>query len=154
MSACSTAPENGDLGVTGAQVIAPQQPALSVLALRMHALDADRMPPLVSVVRDDNGIALIEAWIASPDVCIEYPDGDADGVGDNIDNCALVMNADQQDLDQDGVGDRCDNCLHTANAGQRDADGDGIGNACDLSPRNVAPRREDPGAVRRAPPLN
>ncbi len=37
-----------------------------------------------------------------------WPDTDDDGVIDNIDNCPLVANADQDDTDEDGVGDICD----------------------------------------------
>ncbi|MBT8143520.1 MAG: S8 family serine peptidase, partial [Gammaproteobacteria bacterium] len=35
-------------------------------------------------------------------------DTDADGVGDNIDNCTAVANPDQVDVDQDGFGNACD----------------------------------------------
>ncbi len=46
------------------------------------------------------------------------PDADADGVGDAIDNCPTVANADQSDLDGDGIGDACDNCVAIANPAQ------------------------------------
>jgi hypothetical protein len=35
-------------------------------------------------------------------------DSDDDGLGDNIDNCTLIGNADQRDTDEDGYGNRCD----------------------------------------------
>src|SRR4030095_9717773 len=35
------------------------------------------------------------------------------------------------DTDADGIGDRLDNCTLIANADQRDTNGDGYGNACD-----------------------
>jgi len=75
------------------------------------------------------------------------PDGDGDGVLDQIDVCPTVPD-NQADLDGDGVGDACDNCLNVANprvapdfltlnpwatltGGQRDDDHDGFGNKCD-----------------------
>lgn len=36
------------------------------------------------------------------------PDGDGDGVPDDVDNCPEVANADQWDTDQDGEGDACE----------------------------------------------
>jgi cysteine-rich repeat protein len=35
------------------------------------------------------------------------------------------------DLDADGVGDQCDNCQAVSNPGQEDADGDDVGTVCD-----------------------
>lgn len=78
-------------------------------------------------------------------------DTDADGVPDEIDNCPLTPNPDQDDADGDGLGDVCDdfptdpandidgdlvsgdidNCPLTPNPDQLDLDGDGAGDACD-----------------------
>jgi hypothetical protein len=66
---CGAMPSQGDLGVTGARVIAPGQPAQSVLSLRMHALDGNRMPPLASSLEDTAGTALIDQWIRSTAAC-------------------------------------------------------------------------------------
>jgi hypothetical protein len=74
-------------------------------------------------------------------------DNDGDDVGDDTDNCALVMNPGQSDGDGDGVGDACDDddadgdgfpdrldtCPSTRDD-QRDSDGDGVGDACDNCP--------------------
>ena len=57
-------------------------------------------------------------------------DTDGDGVCDDVDNCPLTPNPNQEDLDGDGVGDACDNCPDVANPDQLDSDGDGIGDAC------------------------
>lgn len=46
-------------------------------------------------------------------------------------NCPLVYNPGQSDTDADGFGDDCDNCLNDANPTQSDADGDGAGDVCD-----------------------
>ena len=67
---CNVAPQAGELGVAGAKVLAPGDPAKSVLALRMHALDTSRMPTLASRVVDDAGVAAVEEWIRSlPPAC-------------------------------------------------------------------------------------
>lgn len=60
-------------------------------------------------------------------------DGDADGVVDDVDNCATVANPTQHDEDGDGRGDVCDGCPHLAAATVVDGDGDGVEDACDPS---------------------
>jgi len=77
------------------------------------------------------------------------PDSDGDGVGDDVDNCLLVSNADQRDTNGDGFGNICDTDLNNdciANpidlglfklvffASNADADfnGDGVVNPIDL----------------------
>lgn len=77
--------------------------------------------------------------VSSPD-----PDGDYDGLDQDVDNCPFAYNPDQADADNDGQGDVCDNdsdndgvdndsdnCPSYSNADQADADNDGIGDACD-----------------------
>ncbi|HEX8706475.1 MAG TPA: PQQ-dependent sugar dehydrogenase [Myxococcaceae bacterium] len=68
-SFCGTTPQQGSLGVTDARLLAPGAPARSVLSLRMHALDANRMPPLASRVKDTEGVGLVDAWISSLTAC-------------------------------------------------------------------------------------
>ena len=67
--ACNATPLDGDLGHTGAKVIAPGMPDLSVASLRPKALDAYRMPPLASHAVDAAGTALLDAWISSLTSC-------------------------------------------------------------------------------------
>ena len=59
--------------------------------------------------------------------CIDQDD-DGDGVGDETDNCPLVVNPDQTDSDLDGKGDACD----------EDMDGDGFPNLVDCDPLDPA----------------
>ncbi len=79
------------------------------------------------------------------------PDGDSDGIPDDIDNCTLVANADQRDTNNDGYGNACDPDLNndgivnfsdialwvpffnTAASGDEDFNGDGAVNFGDYS---------------------
>ena len=53
-------------------------------------------------------------------------DIDMDGIGDSMDNCPGLANADQVDLDGDGYGDLCDS----------DIDGDLVNNSADVFPED------------------
>jgi uncharacterized repeat protein (TIGR03806 family) len=68
-SFCDKAPEQGSLGVTNARLLAPGDPGRSLLSLRMHALDANRMPPLASRGEDTVGLGVVDAWISSLTAC-------------------------------------------------------------------------------------
>jgi len=84
-------------------------------------------------------------------------DSDLDEIGDDNDNCPLVVNPQQIDSDLDGLGDACDpcvnspdnidldedivcddvdNCQDVYNPGQIDTDSDGIGDMCDSCPND------------------
>jgi parallel beta-helix repeat protein len=56
-------------------------------------------------------------------------DVDDDGIGDECDNCLLVVNSNQIDSDQDGVGDRCD--VYAGIDDNKDSDGDGVPDGLD-----------------------
>lgn len=68
---CNVDPQGGDLGITGAKLVLPGDPARSTLAARMRSLDPmTRMPQLGTRVVDDAGVAAVEAWIRSlPAAC-------------------------------------------------------------------------------------
>ncbi|HZL93662.1 MAG TPA: hypothetical protein VFB99_08460, partial [Vicinamibacterales bacterium] len=68
-NACEALPQQGDLGVADARVIASGAPERSVLLARMERRDAQGMPPLASSVVDAAGVSLIRDWIASLTTC-------------------------------------------------------------------------------------
>ncbi len=69
MGVCNVAPQHGTLGRSDAKLLAPGSPAQSLLSVRMHALDAYRMPPLGSAVVDPVGTQVIGGWITSLTGC-------------------------------------------------------------------------------------
>jgi uncharacterized repeat protein (TIGR03806 family) len=69
MNACGVAPSSGDLGVAGALLFAPGAPGMSVMSLRMHAIDVNRMPPLATRVVDSQGTAIVDQWISGTAAC-------------------------------------------------------------------------------------
>ncbi|MFO0636061.1 MAG: PQQ-dependent sugar dehydrogenase [Nannocystaceae bacterium] len=62
-------PRAGELDLDGALVITPGDPARSVLSQRLRATGDARMPPLGSVRIDEQGAALVDAWIESLATC-------------------------------------------------------------------------------------
>jgi hypothetical protein len=70
---------------------------------------------------NDGVIDINDAFPADP---AEWLDTDADGVGDNGDNCPDISNSEQTNLDGDAFGDACDD----------DRDGDGRANTNDAFP--------------------
>jgi mono/diheme cytochrome c family protein len=58
-------PTQGDLDISGAQIVKPGSPDLSILLSRISVLDATRMPNVSSHVVDERGVDLISAWIKS-----------------------------------------------------------------------------------------
>ena len=66
---CNASPNAGDLGIAGAKIVAPGDPAHSLLSVRPKTLGAGRMPPLASHVVDGSGTATIDAWITGLTSC-------------------------------------------------------------------------------------
>lgn len=69
-AACDVPPQQGDLGVAGARLIAPGDPQRSTLYLRMATTDpATRMPNVATRLVDPEGTALVRRWIAELTGC-------------------------------------------------------------------------------------
>lgn len=66
---CDVNPRAGDLDIAGARLVAPGDPARSIVSARMHTLGSTRMPGLASSVVDADGVALVDAWIAGLGAC-------------------------------------------------------------------------------------
>jgi hypothetical protein len=58
-------PQQGDLGIADARIIAPGEPARSLFVTRMKKLGLGRMPHVASNVVDEEGAKLMEEWIRS-----------------------------------------------------------------------------------------
>jgi uncharacterized repeat protein (TIGR03806 family) len=108
MNICNVAPGQGDMGVPGAQMLAPGDPSSSVISLRMHTLTSDRMPPLGTAIVDAAGVGVIDTWIAGANVCQFFTDSDDDGIDDDWeqDNFGNLITATAtSDNDMDGFSD-------------------------------------------------
>jgi uncharacterized repeat protein (TIGR03806 family) len=68
-NACDAPPQQGDLGVGSARIVAPGSPARSVLLERIRRLDTYRMPPIGSTVVDGAGVQLLTEWITQLPGC-------------------------------------------------------------------------------------
>jgi uncharacterized repeat protein (TIGR03806 family) len=69
-NSCDVVPQSGDLGLgAGARIIAPGDPAASVLLERMDRRDASAMPPLGSNRVDTDGVSLLGDWIQALASC-------------------------------------------------------------------------------------
>jgi len=75
---CNAATQDGDLGIAGAKLLAPGDPARSLLSVRPHALDAKRMPPVATRVVDTVGTGVIDQWITSITSCPATIDAGSD----------------------------------------------------------------------------
>ncbi len=121
MGICDVAPGLGDLGVPGAKLLLPGDPARSVLSLRAHRVGPGQMPPLARAQVDLLGLLRLDGWIRSWPSC-SGPDSDQDDVVDGADNCPQDANPAQADADLDGIGNACE---RACNDGE-DNDGDGL----------------------------
>ncbi len=66
---CNAVPEHGTLGLDAPLLVDPGLPGNSVLSLRMHATDANRMPAYATELVDGEGTAVVDAWIAAMAAC-------------------------------------------------------------------------------------
>ncbi|MBS2016701.1 MAG: PQQ-dependent sugar dehydrogenase [Deltaproteobacteria bacterium] len=60
---CNVASGVEDIGVPGAKIVVPGKPEQSLVSVRMHATDGNRMPPLGTRLVDERGAKLIDDWI-------------------------------------------------------------------------------------------
>jgi hypothetical protein len=63
------APTTGDFGIPNARIVAPGDPAASVLSNRIGRRDGYQMPPLASTVVDTVGKGVVDDWITSLSSC-------------------------------------------------------------------------------------
>jgi uncharacterized repeat protein (TIGR03806 family) len=66
---CNVMPQSGDLGIANARLVAPGDPARSILLQRVTRRDAHGMPPLGSSLADAAGAALLRDWIIATPAC-------------------------------------------------------------------------------------
>lgn len=66
---CDVEPSIDDLGIANARIIAPSNADASVLLVRMERLDEHRMPPLASLMVDQNATSLVRDWINGRSNC-------------------------------------------------------------------------------------
>lgn len=69
MNICDVEPQAGNLNINSAQIVAPGDPARSVLLQRINRRDALAMPPLGNNIIDGEGVTLISDWISSLVAC-------------------------------------------------------------------------------------
>jgi uncharacterized repeat protein (TIGR03806 family) len=69
MKVCNVPPEKGEAGVPGALRLVPGDPAKSLVSIRMHRLDQNRMPHIGSRVVDPLGTMLVDQWVTSIAAC-------------------------------------------------------------------------------------
>lgn len=68
-NACNALPLVGDLGIGNARLIAPGEPARSIVVERMKRRDGNQMPPLASHLVDEMAVGLITEWISALTGC-------------------------------------------------------------------------------------
>jgi uncharacterized repeat protein (TIGR03806 family) len=70
MGACDAMPVKGDVGAgLNARILSPGHPEYSVMSLRMKDLGLARMPMIATYWVDEQGVAVIDAWINSVTTC-------------------------------------------------------------------------------------
>jgi uncharacterized repeat protein (TIGR03806 family) len=69
MKVCHQPPLTTDLGIPGMSLLTPGDPGRSMISHRMRRRDQLAMPPVATGLIDAQMAAVIDAWIAGPDVC-------------------------------------------------------------------------------------
>lgn len=68
-AACNAAPLTGDLGVTGARLLSPGNPAQSMISHRMRRPGSGRMPNVATRLVDTQGADLVDSYIRGVTTC-------------------------------------------------------------------------------------
>ena len=63
MNVCDVSPQLSNLGIEDAKLVAPGDPARSMILNRMNRRGNEAMPPIGSAVIDSEGVSLISQWI-------------------------------------------------------------------------------------------
>ena len=63
MGVIDVAPIRGDIGITSPRLVEPGSKETSVVWERMRTLGSNAMPPIAKHRVDEEGVALIGAWI-------------------------------------------------------------------------------------------
>jgi uncharacterized repeat protein (TIGR03806 family) len=66
---CNVVPQGGNLGIANAMLVAPGDPARSILLQRVTRRDAHGMPPVGSNLADAAGAQLLRDWIIATPAC-------------------------------------------------------------------------------------
>ncbi len=66
---CGQSPNNGNVGIANAKILAPGHAERSVLVQRPGHLGENRMPPLATSVLDERGVSVLESWANSVTSC-------------------------------------------------------------------------------------
>ncbi|MCP4704287.1 MAG: hypothetical protein GY865_06735, partial [candidate division Zixibacteria bacterium] len=132
---------------------APVDGLIATLWFTIDALAEEQTIVITPSTLPPSNVVIFSKLTAEPKLEAFYPtivevpvfivDTDMDGVGDEVDNCPLISNPNQEDADGDSIGDVCDNCPEDSNTNQADSDGDGFGDVCDNCPVNNNPNQED-----------
>jgi mono/diheme cytochrome c family protein len=69
MGLCDEPPQAGGLGIVNARLLAPGEPARSVLVARVSRRDEAGMPPLAAQLVDNLGVALLTDWVRNTSAC-------------------------------------------------------------------------------------
>ena len=69
MNLCNVSVKNDDLDITGAKRMVPGDPERSVFLQRMMRRDEQSMPPLGSLIVDQDGVSIITEWVQSLSTC-------------------------------------------------------------------------------------
>jgi uncharacterized repeat protein (TIGR03806 family) len=110
MNLIGVAPNQGDLGIPGAQRIKVGSSAQSVLWQRVASIDPTLRMAKGSQIPDPLAVSLLGSWIDSG---LATLDSDGDGIADSLDNCPYEPNPTQTDGGRwlstapDSVGDAC-----------------------------------------------